>query len=1390
MLPNSTIEIQNQILGVALDISGTPFSLHYSSDRHSGRQAAYTLNIPLTNARISSEVQEVQLEIQVAGQKFIEKFPPQPNLKHTFNWDGKDREGKICFGQQPATLRTSYIYQNGKPPRSKSSIMNLGTWSGLSLGFGGWSLDVHHSYDISGDVIHLGNGKRRAKLGIKTNSLDAEIKIPNENGEQVYVFDKYGRHVRTVNSLTRGILYQFAYDNRGFLASITDGDNNITPIERSPNGTPLAIVSPYGQRFPLSLNAEGYLATIANSSAETASFTYGNGGLLTSFSDPKGNVYRFEYDELGRLKSREEPDGNFSLLSRTPTKAGFKVARITPSGQESSYVTERLPDGKERQINKCCGAGGIVALTDKRGNQTITYPDGSTLLEEKQPDPRFGQLLPFTKRRVFTTPGGKFARVSSTRIVKLTDPQDPLTVEKIVDTVDFNSRVSTTTYDLLQRLVTYTSPGGRQRILSLDEKGRVTKSEIPGLEPVHFNYGKRGELLSVRQGEQTILSYSYDEFCRLSGMYNSDGNEINYVCDESGRILESTLPSGKVNKFSYDANGNLTEITLPSGAVHQLNYNATNLALGSTNPEQGNTKSEYNSEQKPINKLLPSGRAIKNSYDRNGNLQRVSYPEADISISYLPKAQGFELTRTPADSGTAQKIAFGFDALLAPQLGFVETAIARQNRQRESQKLLLNATIPDTGLEKALSQQADGFLAQFGTFSYDRGLITEINYSGVAKGRYRYRYDNNFFLVGVKLDDRPETILQRDADGLLVQLGDFQMERQGCYDLLTGIRDGFLQVSLEYDNIGRIVKRTHAVKGRVIYQLSLGYDGLYQIVQKQETVLGKTKTYDYTLDRDGQLIRVAEKGVVVESYSYDDNGNRIYWQLGSANPQTAKYDSQDRILEFGNVAYQFDDDGFMTQRGATAFEYSSRGELTKVMLPDGKVISYAYDGVGRRVARSSYAGTYEYLYGNPEKPFQVTAIREPSGVLTVYYYDDFGLLFAMQRDEDWFYVATDQLGTPIVVVDTGETVKVVKYDSFGNQVADSNSGFVLPIGFAAGLVDWETKLVRFGFRDYDPASGRWCAKDPIGFAAGDSNLYRYVNLNPVGFVDRSGEKTEGVSQIPVFGTQSQSSGLPPVCEVPPGTANPGDYSSVLKTISNSSNLTSEEKKELTKLVNNIKNGNYQNYNTISDRHNVYKLAHTLLNKNGSSIKSKWFGAAAIVTQWNALGGAEIYDGRVALPTPTGWKIWKGKTWKQTELWDGLVTSQETDDFMKAGNEYLFPFNMKNLSYLIKGKDIPGMEGLRGKDLDYELVKFEQKKVQEFTTNYKKLHPDVNFDDVAKQINRSFNSDWISWIAPDDVNNVIDKKFKVQGTDFNFLDYDDRVTLGKGLVDILHERNGN
>jgi RHS repeat-associated protein len=68
----------------------------------------------------------------------------------------------------------------------------------------------------------------------------------------------------------------------------------------------------------------------------------------------------------------------------------------------------------------------------------------------------------------------------------------------------------------------------------------------------------------------------------------------------------------------------------------------------------------------------------------------------------------------------------------------------------------------------------------------------------------------------------------------------------------------------------------------------------------------------------------------------------------------------------------------------------------------------------------------------------------------------------------------------------------------------------VPLGFAGGFYDHDTKLVRFGARDYDPALGRWTAKDPIDFAGGDMNLYGYVGNSPVNWVDPSGLWNEDV----------------------------------------------------------------------------------------------------------------------------------------------------------------------------------------------------------------------------------------------------------------------------------------
>ncbi|MFZ5698073.1 MAG: RHS repeat-associated core domain-containing protein, partial [Pseudomonadota bacterium] len=104
-----------------------------------------------------------------------------------------------------------------------------------------------------------------------------------------------------------------------------------------------------------------------------------------------------------------------------------------------------------------------------------------------------------------------------------------------------------------------------------------------------------------------------------------------------------------------------------------------------------------------------------------------------------------------------------------------------------------------------------------------------------------------------------------------------------------------------------------------------------------------------------------------------------------------------------------------------------------------------------------------------------------------------------------YRIVTDHLGSVRLVVNTtdGSIAQRMDYDSYGNVTTDTNPGFQ-PFGFAGGLYDNDTKLTRFGARDYDAETGRWTAKDPILFDGSGTNVYAYVANDPVNFIDPEG----------------------------------------------------------------------------------------------------------------------------------------------------------------------------------------------------------------------------------------------------------------------------------------------
>jgi RHS repeat-associated protein len=102
-------------------------------------------------------------------------------------------------------------------------------------------------------------------------------------------------------------------------------------------------------------------------------------------------------------------------------------------------------------------------------------------------------------------------------------------------------------------------------------------------------------------------------------------------------------------------------------------------------------------------------------------------------------------------------------------------------------------------------------------------------------------------------------------------------------------------------------------------------------------------------------------------------------------------------------------------------------------------------------------------------------------------------------------IFSDHLGSPRLVVNasTGALVQRLDYDEFGRVTLDSNPG-AQPFGFAGGIYDADTGLVRFGARDYDAETGRWTRKDPADFSGGQVNLYGYILSNPVNLIDATG----------------------------------------------------------------------------------------------------------------------------------------------------------------------------------------------------------------------------------------------------------------------------------------------
>ncbi|MGP0098286.1 MAG: RHS repeat domain-containing protein [Terriglobales bacterium] len=947
-------------------------------------------------------------------------------------------------------------YESGRVPGAGKDA--VATADALMLG--GWTLNVQHAYDPATNTLFLGDGSQRSGYEIGTPlSLNSNLLITSEDGSEVYVFNSSGRHLQTLRPMTGAVKYTFGYDSAGNLITVTDVAGNVTTIQRNASEQPTAIVSPYGQTTTLTIDNNGFLSQVTDPLGNSSTFQNSSTGLLQSRTDANGNVFSYTYDGTGKLIQDADSLGGFVSLAQNNVGSGpgWTVNQTTSMGRSSSFTTNMtLPlvqDGtspvSEQHTN--IWPDGLQTMSTKSLNggglsSSFSLPDGTSDSTTFGPDPRWGIQVPVTTSETVNE-GSLTMNITGSRTASVKIPGNPFTLETQTNTQTVNGRTYSTVFTASKRTFVETTPVGRKLTTVLDKDERLSSTQIGSLTASDFTYNTQGRLSTMTQGtRKTTITYDADG--RLAAITDPLALTTSFGYDADDHPTTTTLPDGRTITYTYDNDGNLASVTPPGKSAHDFAYTAVNLTstyAPPTVPGTGSTTYAYDLDRDLTQITRPDGQTIKFGYDSAGRLASTTTPTETIGYSYDPNTGN--LTAASANGG--ETLAYG----------------------------------------------------------YNGPLLTSAALTGTVAGSISLSYNNNFWVTSESINGANTINYTYDNDGLLTKAGSLAVKPDPKDGLIDSTTLGSATDDHKYDKFGELTGYTAKYGTSSLLSETYTRDADGRISAKTETVGGKKNTYGYSFDPSGRLTGVQQNGTTISSYTYDTNSNRLTATTSSGSI-SGTYDAQDRLLTYGNASYTYTANGELASQtvgtATTNYQYDVLGNLTSVILPSGETITYVIDPRNRRLGKMVRGSlTAGFLYHGNRIAAQLNA---SNAIVSQFVYatgstsPDYMISGGVT-----YRIFSDQLGSPRLVVNTstGAIAEQITYDEFGNVLSDTNPGFQ-PFGFAGGLYDQDTKLVRFGARDYSPAIGRWTAKDPIRFAGGDTNIYGYSSNDPVNFEDPLG----------------------------------------------------------------------------------------------------------------------------------------------------------------------------------------------------------------------------------------------------------------------------------------------
>ncbi len=929
-----------------------------------------------------------------------------------------------------------------------------------------------------------------------------------------------------------------AYDPAGNVTSATDADGNITRYFYDPMNRQTEEIAGYGSQSPA-----------------TTTTVYDPAGNVVRTIDPDGHVTSFSYDALNRQTAATEGYGS-STPSTSATvydPAGNVVRTTDGNGNVTSYSYDAL----NRKTAETDGYGSTAATLT-----TMAYDAAGNLTQETtgySPNPAYSNPSTATyaydalNRRTSETDavGTSVVRTSTTaydpdgNVVKQIDGDGHVTIyayddlnRRTAQTEGYGTTAASTTttfYDADGNVVQTIDPDGNSATFAYDALNRRTAETDAGGTPVATTttmaYDAAGNLVSETAGQSTVVtyahpsttSYAFDALNRRTGETDAVGTSVarttSTVYDPAGNVVAS-----------YDGRGNATVYT----------YDALNRAVTEQTPAGGYVVTNYDADGNVTAVSDQLGYTTSYTYDALN--RKVTTENADLKVTtYAYDAAGNRTSLTDADGNVTTMVydALGRETLMTDPLGHTATmaydAIGNLTSTTDRDGRLTTYGYDALNRKTGSTWTANGVVTNVQAFTYDPAgnRLTAADYNGA-------------YAMGYDALNR-ETSVQEPFAQALTYAYDAAGNRTSVQDSQGGATTSV------YDALSRLTTREFGGTGQTTLREDLTYNADDQIATEtryddlNQQIPAGTSSYLYDADdRLTSLVQTYANGSVLASYAYGyDSVSRLTQEVDNGGtPINYVYDGADQLLQAGAANYSYDPTGNRTLTGyqtgpdnqllsdgtysytcdaegnrltktagsdITSYSYDNENRLTGVIETVGGTLqtqaTYVYDVFGNRIETEEYtasggAVTTEYAYdgANAWANFSSTSSLE---MRQLFLPGQDQMLARVSGSGTAAWYLTDRQGSvrDVQSYDGTTMSDAIAYDAYGNITSETNAVQGDAYKYDGYIYDAPIGLYFVRARYYDAATGRWDIQDPIGFASGDTNLYRFVINAPTIHVD-------------------------------------------------------------------------------------------------------------------------------------------------------------------------------------------------------------------------------------------------------------------------------------------------